>query len=68
MVFPKASNEKYRYVTIKGCMAGEDIGTESEFNIYIYEKDCTEAAFIDFVADHTINMYIDSDGLTGERT
>lgn len=48
----------YRSVTFQACVAG-DLDTTSTFTVFIYKKDCTEAAFINYVAPqyHRIAMF-----------
>lgn len=41
------SSALFRSVTIKACLAGKT-DTESAFEVFIYKKDCTEAAYIDY--------------------
>ena len=45
-----------RYVDIKACQAGKE-KSDASFRIFIYERDCTEAAYIDYTAEHKIVVY-----------
>ena len=44
-----------RYVRIAACMAGVEVSTAS-YILYIYEKKCTEEAFIDYPQSISISM------------
>ena len=44
-----------RYVRIAACMAGVEV-TGTDYLLYIYEKSCTEEAFIDYPESISISM------------
>ena len=56
VTFP--SGMLYRSVTFEACVAGE-LDSGSKFTVYVYKKDCTEAAYINYVAPaaHKISMF-----------
>lgn len=49
-----------RYVDIKACQAGKE-KEDAEFRLFIYKRDCTEAAYIDYTAEHKITVYTQKD-------
>ena len=57
----------YRSFKVEACVAGE-LDTDSAFFVYIYKKDCTEAAYINYVATHNIAIYptVKKNTVTGE--
>ena len=50
------SSALFRSVTIKACLAGKT-DDASAFDIFIYKKDCTEAAYIDYTQQHKIAIF-----------
>jgi len=50
------SSALFRSVTIKACLAGKT-DDASAFEIFIYKKDCTEAAYIDYTQQHKIAIF-----------
>ena len=52
VTFPNTSQ---RYFEIKACVAGE-VYADNSFKVYIYQKDCTEEAYIDYPEDVEIEM------------
>ena len=54
VTFPDA-NKPYRSFTVQACVAGEL--DSNSFTVYIYKKDCTEAAYINYVQTAKIAMF-----------
>ena len=57
VTFPSDSEGQsgQRYFEIKACVAGTTFDDDS-FTVYIYEKDCTEEAYIDYPAEVNIEI------------
>ena len=54
-----SANQNYRYTTMKACMAGKDVPTDKTFQLYFYELDCVEEAYIYYDAEYNVNLYLD---------